>query len=271
MRRSFVGIAREPVYSPGKVDDDRAILEAVASRLAARHEVKIIGAEDGLPAEPPGSVVFTMAQGPEALAALRSWEARGARVVNTPQAVESCHRRRMLPRLERAGVRHPQSILVPTGVNLTESTPLPQWVNGGAWLKRADVHATEAEDVVRVADTAAALEALVRFRRRGISEVVVQRHVGGHVVKFYAVRDRFFAWFAAGGAAIHLGDSEVDRLRALAEDAAAALGLEVFGGDCVRDGPGDLWLIDLNDWPSYGACRGAAADAIADYLVAQLG
>jgi hypothetical protein len=30
-----------------------------------------------------------------------------------------------------------------------------------------------------------------------------------------------------------------------------------------------LWLIDLNDWPSYGAGRMRAAEAIAAYLDAQ--
>jgi hypothetical protein len=58
-------------------------------------------------------------------------------------------------------------------------------------------------------------------------------------------------------------------LAALAERGAAAVGLEVYGGDAVRDPAGALWLIDLNDWPSYGPCRASAADAIAGYLDAQ--
>ena len=48
--------------------------------------------------------------------------------------------------------------------------------------------------------------------------------------------------------------------------AARAVGLEVYGGDCVFSPSAGVALIDLNDWPSYGPCRAAAADAIADHL-----
>jgi hypothetical protein len=60
-------------------------------------------------------------------------------------------------------------------------------------------------------------------------------------------------------------------MRRLAAGAAAALELEVFGGDCVRDRENNLWLIDLNDWPSYAPCRFEAAAAIAAYLKVQKG
>ncbi len=57
----------------------------------------------------------------------------------------------------------------------------------------------------------------------------------------------------------------------LAEAAAAALELEVYGGDCVCDRDQILSLIDLNDWPSYARCRFGAAQAIASYLTEQTG
>ena len=60
-------------------------------------------------------------------------------------------------------------------------------------------------------------------------------------------------------------------MRGLAEAGAGALELEVFGGDCVRDIERRLWLIDLNDWPSYAPCRFGAAEAIASYLIGQRG
>jgi len=67
-----------------------------------------------------------------------------------------------------------------------------------------------------------------------------------------------------------LADTQERAMRGLAEAAAAALELEVFGGDCVRDRQQNLWLIDLNDWPSYARCRFAAADAIASYLTSPM-
>ncbi|MFN8640922.1 MAG: hypothetical protein U0802_04390 [Candidatus Binatia bacterium] len=142
---------------------------------------------------------------------------------------------------------------------------LPAWVDAGAWVKRGDVHATEADDVVPVADRAAARAALAAFARRGIATACLQRHVAGDVVKFYTVRDgAFFAWY--GGAGVRLDADGVAALRAVAAAGAASLALEVFGGDAVRDGDGNLWLIDLNDWPSYGRCRLQAAEAIAAYV-----
>lgn len=255
----FLGVARERVYSPGKVEDDRAILDAVAERLRATHSVAVVSADEPLPAVAAPTVVFAMCQGPAALATMRAWEARGVRVVNTVAGVENAHRRRMLAAFARRAVPHPQSAVLDT----TAGAALPDWVDDGAWLKRGDVHATDPDDVVRVADRAAARAALAAFARRGIAAACLQRHVEGAVVKFYAVRGG--AFFA------HFGDAALDapavaRMQALAEAGAAALELEVFGGDCVCDGKGNLWLIDLNDWPSYGRCRFGAAEAIAAYL-----
>jgi len=260
----FLGVARERVYSPGKVEDDRAILDAVAERLRARHRVTVISADDPLPQVAPPTVVFAMCQGPAALTAMRAWEAAGVRVINSVAGIENAHRRRMLTAFARHGVRHPESVVLDTG----DAVALPAWVDGGAWLKRGDVHATEAADVVQVADHAAARAALAGFARRGIASACLQRHVAGDVIKFYAVRGgAFFAWY--GGEGVRLDAAAEAAMRALADAGAASLELEVFGGDCVRDGNGGLWLIDLNDWPSYGRCRFGAAEAIASYVQQQ--
>lgn len=255
----FLGIARERVYSPGKVEDDRAILDAVAERLRAEHSVAVVSADQPLPAIAAPTVVFAMCQGPAALAAMRRWEAAGVRIINSVAGVENAHRRRMLAAFARHGVPHPESVVLATDA----AAPLPDWVEAGGWLKRGDVHATEPDDVVRVADRAAARAALAAFARRGIASACLQRHVAGTVVKFYAVRGgAFFQWFAD----TDLAPATVAALQRLAEAGAAALELEVYGGDCVYDGNGGLWLIDLNDWPSYGRCRFGAAEAIAAYV-----
>jgi glutathione synthase/RimK-type ligase-like ATP-grasp enzyme len=259
----FLGIARERVYSPGKVDDDRAILEAVAAHLSAAHRVTVVSADQPLPEVAAPTLVFAMCQGPAALATLRRWEASGVRVINSVAGIENAHRRRMLAAFAQHRVAHPESLLLAS----REPGSLPDWVDQGAWLKRGDVHATEPDDVVRVADHAAARAALAAFARRGIASALLQRHVSGGVIKFYAVRDgAFFAAFAGDGGRPGLSAPAYDAMRRLAESAAAAVGLEVFGGDCVCNGEENLSLIDLNDWPSYGRCRPGAAAAIASYL-----
>lgn len=258
----FLGILREPVYSPGRVDDDRAILEEVAARLAAHHEVRVISAVGPLPDDPGADVVFTMAQGPAALAVMRQWQARGVRVINTPDAITSCHRHRMIAALTRAGVPQPPSVLVQT----RSAQALPEWIGDGAWIKRGDVHATQADDVVYAARAADVSAALANFDRRGITAATIQRHAHGPVIKFYAVRTTFFACFPAPESTFDLSPDAVAAMRALAEHGAVALGLEIFGGDCVQQPTGEPLLIDLNDWPSYGRCRSAAAQAIVRYV-----
>lgn len=264
MTVDFLGIARERVYSPGKEDADRQILEAVAAALGASHRVAVVDAEDPLPPMAPARVVFAMCQGPAALEALRRWERAGVRVVNSAAAIGNTHRVRMLEAFARHGVPHPPSVLVDTAGE--PLPPLPPWAAGDVWVKRGDVHATEAADVVPVSGRAALAAALAAMRRRGIACAVVQRHAPGDVHKFYAVRGHFFACFPPSPGAAPLSDTERARMRELGEAGAAALGLEVFGGDCVRGAGGELTLIDLNDWPSYGRCRSGAAQAIAAYL-----
>jgi hypothetical protein len=51
--------------------------------------------------------------------------------------------------------------------------------------------------------------------------------------------------------------------------AAAALGLEIYGGDCIVTRAGEIVLIDLNAWPSFALFREEAASAIAAYLSAR--
>jgi glutathione synthase/RimK-type ligase-like ATP-grasp enzyme len=112
---------------------------------------------------------------------------------------------------------------------------------------------------------------MTAFTARAIPWVAVQEHVEGPVVKFYGVADgRFFRYYRAdGGAAGAAAPPELDgdRLRALAFEAAALLGLEVFGGDVAFPEPDRPVLIDINDWPSFAPFRDAAADAIAGYVV----
>jgi hypothetical protein len=262
-----LGITREHVYSPGRIEDDAAVLHAVALHLReAGQRVEIADADgDDWPEPTRATVVFAMCQGPRALDRLRRWRSIGACVVNSPDGILNCQRHRTIPLLNGAGVGLPESVIVETG----DDVALPQWIDtSGAWIKRGDVHATEADDVARVADRRAARDALSRFRARGITAAVVQRHAEGIVLKFYAVRGSFFHCVRPADGT-ELAESVLRRIDALGQAAASRLGVEVYGGDCVYGKDGALALIDLNDWPSYRFCRASAAVAIADYLQAQ--
>src|SRR6266516_4103828 len=110
--------------------------------------------------------------------------------------------------------------------------------------------------------------ALRAFTARGIPWVALQEHVPGPIVKFYGVTDGwFFRWYGSdAGFAGERPRVHESRLKALAFEAAALLGLEVFGGDVAFPEPDRPVLIDINDWPSFAPFRDEAARAIADYI-----
>jgi len=263
----FLGITREPVFSPGKEQPDRAILEQTAQQLTARgHDVQVVeGTDPSWPEPPPRGVVFAMCQGDQALDRLERWQARGVRVINRPDAILNCQRHRTVPILAATRLPFPDTLLVDCAGDIS----VPAWVaRDGAWVKRGDVHATEPGDVVRVQDTVGLRRTLDDFRARGIRRAVVQRHVAGVVLKFYAVRGNFFHCVPPDDEGT-VPASVLRQLDDVGRRAADALGVEVYGGDGVWDAHGAVTLIDLNDWPSYGRCRDAAAQAIAAYLQAQ--
>lgn len=267
---TFTGIAREAVYSPGKIDADRAVLEATAAELSARGaSVRILPAERISEAAHGSDLVFAMCQGPAALRGLRRLERAGIPLVHGSGPIEACHRRRMVPLLDRAGVARPSSRLV---VCARPSKAALRWVeergSAGVWVKRGDVHATEAGDVTRVEGAGAAARALARLGSRGVRRAVLEAHVPGPTIKFYGVVGTgFFRAFEGEGEA-HL-PAPADWV-ALGQAGARALGLAVFGGDLVVDARGTPWLVDVNDWPSFSRCREDAAAAIAQYLFARL-
>ncbi len=267
-RPVFIGIMRERVYSPGKVEADRAILDETAAALERRGVVVRVLAADDIDTQSRPPLVFAMCQGPAALRRLQAVERRGVPVIHRPSVIEACHRHRMARRMLRACVPRPLARVVST-------TSLPEdfevWVarrRNGVWVKRGDVHATGTGDVTRACDGAEARLAIASLARRGVAEALIEEHIEGETIKFYGVRGTGFfrAYRATDGGTIC---TQVDGWPALCERAAAALGLEIYGGDLVVRPGGDAVLVDLNDWPSFSACRRAAAEAIAERLLSR--
>jgi hypothetical protein len=266
MNRLCWGVYRETSHSPGRVDDDAAILEAVGKALTARgFDVAIVSADAAEVAlQGPQARIFAMCEQEAILARLDRAVAAGAVVVNSPAAVRNTYRRRTRERFIAAGVAAPESWLLPT------AAPGPRPADK-VWIKRADFHATQAGDVIFAADDAAWADGMAAFAARGMGEAVVQAHVDGDLVKFYGVCDPqaaapWFEWFHHQGQALCGHAFAPEALRAAAFHAAQALGVEVFGGDAVVAPDGRATIIDLNAWPSFSRFRPAAADAIAARL-----
>ena len=133
------------------------------------------------------------------------------------------------------------------------------------WLKRADVHAIQSADVVRVNNREALLNALNHFHDQNIEEVLIQDHIDGEVIKFYGIGpgEYFNAFMVSSEKSVI---SQASTLLKIANRAAETVGLEIYGGDAVLTPQGRLLLIDLNDWPSFSACCQDAARSIAEYV-----
>ncbi len=283
-----VALFRKSSYSPAQHrTNDTAILDDTLAHFVDAgwdvvrvDEAALDAGDDGDDAPPPAHVVprdadlyLSMSQGP-ATARLLELERAGAVFINRPSSVLGCHRHRLVPALAAAGVRFPATDVVdlaladPATVAASPVVRAAALSGGRVWIKRGDVHAERADDVVVVAASGVAAAA-AEFRARGIGRVALQADVGGPVIKFYGVADgRFFRWYdAAVGLDGPRPVVDEERLRALAFDAARALGLEVFGGDVALPAPDVPVLIDLNDWPSFAPFRAEAAAAIAGYAL----
>jgi hypothetical protein len=201
----------------------------------------------------------------EPLRQLAALERRGVAHVNAVEAVLNTYRDRMIARFEVAGVPFVPSRLVDTG-------QAPPSIDYPVWVKRGDVHNTQDGDVVRVERAGALTEVLGAFAARGIARAVLQPHVAGDLVKFYGVGvapdgggPPWFHWFHHADQQLVGYPVDPRRLARIAAGAAAALGLEVYGGDAIVNAQGPT-LLDLNAWPSFARVREEASRVIAAHL-----
>lgn len=260
----LLGLYREKQYSPGRhQSNDVLLLDQIAHRLREREfAVDLLALEEANSRHSDAAIIFSMCQGRSSLESLAEWEREGANIINSPRAALNTHRDRLPALMSETGVAFPQTYLVGT----KESADLHSLdLNGGIWLKRGDVHASVTADVQWV-DSRERLEAgMADFAKRGIDVAALQAHRAGDEIKFYGVAGgAFFHWFYSGE--VQKYPFSFSYLENLANRAAAAAGLDIFGGDIIVSPTGELTLIDLNDWPSFAPCRERASYAIADFI-----
>ena len=267
-----LGIFRELAHSPGREFDDAEILRLTAKHLEEKgFQVSLRGPDEiGELDDQPPAFIFLMCERPGILSLLHRYEERGVLQVNSPVAVLNTYRDLMIPLIEQVAIPFPPSVFVST------EAADPQ-VSGPVWVKRADVHNTQQGDVVFAPSTTAAHEALQNLAKRGIPRAVIQEHVPGDLIKFYGLGDpgrlpgheAWFEWFYHKDQQLAGYPFDPKRLAAFVQQAAAAVGLEVYGGDAIATKEGAVILIDLNAWPSFALYRDVASARIASYLEAR--
>jgi glutathione synthase/RimK-type ligase-like ATP-grasp enzyme len=229
--------------------------------------------------EPHPSLVFLMCERMEALGFLEPMEARGIPHVNPLRGVLNTYRDRMIPLLSASAVPIPTSQIIPSRPSdhahhaagrLTGLFPV--------WVKRADVHYTQSGDVECVRSPAELEEALSALHGRGLPRVVLQQHIPGDLIKFYGVgaahaggpEALWFRWFYHRDQELAGHPFSEETLQRIAQMAGSALGLEVYGGDAIVTPAGEIFLIDINAWPSFALYREEASLQIARLLLGRL-
>jgi len=289
-----IGIKRAVKHSPNHINNDATIFQMVAELLKERgaslkafHEHEFLKAPHVSGAFEDVRLIFSMSRNPEVLSRLKCIEQEygaGLTVLNSPTGIEHCFRSNITRILLDNDIATAPSIIIPTDGYCPED--LHKLDQGhGLWLKRGDFHAIIKEDVVFAKNPKEATLLLAAFRARNITEVVASSHLAGDLIKFYGVSGtEFFHWlypydkghykykeFQAINGETRYFKFDQAALHRLADRAAVAAGVPIYGGDAVIDADGHIAIIDFNDWPSFAPCRKQAAEAICQRLVQAMG
>ena len=266
----IVTIARNPIDSPNMTANDAAILERVTALLKEQGaEVVSIGKGQEIPHDT--QVVCTMSRTANTIEQLKRAEEHGIIVINSTTAVENCSRTRFMEILRSKGIPQPAySIAGSKDTAVNDCYP--------CWIKKADGWSNHKEDVCFAKNSAEANNAIEQMTRRGIKECIRMQHCEGDIVKFYGIADRLFHFtYPQGG---KFGHEEINgaprhyafdatALKVIAQRAAQAIGIEIYGGDAIITPQGDIFIIDMNDFPSFTAIRETATVEIAGLIMSK--
>lgn len=271
----IAGIMRAGAYSPNHIGNDAAIFNAVAEQLRKRGCIVTVYSEEqfnsGLVKE---RIILNMCREQQSIKRLQEMEDDGCIVINSGYGIENCTRERMTRILMGHGIPYPDSIIVNT--NEAVIGELKNACINNCWIKRGDFHAMHKEDVSYVRHAEEAQEVLQEYFFRGIKRAVINKHLVGDLIKFYGMYGSpFFFWFypfddghskygleAINGKSKGI-DFDIEYLKSICNQAAEALDVKIYGGDCIVSPEGDIRIIDFNDWPSFAPCRNEAAPFIA--------
>lgn len=279
---NIAGIMRAGAYSPNHIGNDAAIFNIVAEQLRKRGCIVNVYSEEQFAADNvKEDIIVNMCREQRSIFKLQKLEEKGTLVINSGFGIENCTRERMTRILLGSNIPYPKSLIVNTNESVKELLD-----KGGfkqCWIKRGDFHAMHKEDVSYVRHTEEAQEILQEYFLRGIKRAVINIHLEGDLIKFYGVHGTpFFYWFypfdaghskygyeAINGKAKGL-PFDKDYLRTICNDAAEALDVKIYGGDCIVSDEGDIRIIDFNDWPSFAPCRQEAGPYIAKCIMSAI-
>lgn len=269
----IVAISRAECYSPNSVDKDARILEKICELLTrSGFDVKTVNEQQFTP-DVKGDIYISMARSPRVLDILKKVSTRYI-VVNNPWGVEKCQDRRLLMDI----ISHSR------GINAA-----PKEGNDGYWVKKNFGYTECESDIIYAPDTVSCDQAVESMKSRGIKDVYTCAHIKGTLVKFYGVLDtpffrcycprqdgdmKFASHFVDDDAC---SDSMSVAMSYISDDkwlrdckdkieymiSRKLNGMAIYGGDMIVTSDGKVYVIDLNDFPSFSRC----VDEAAEYMV----
>ncbi len=274
----LLGIYRSEKFSPNMVSNDKAILDAVADELRNMGNEVVTMSEDDISTlsydVSAYDKVFGMLRNTNTINRLMEKNDED-KFVNSLGGILDCNERvALLEIFMDEGINMPPCALYThLGVKSNGEVTFPLWIkkgNGCAEIK---------EDTSFVTNDDEAAAVIADFQEREIPSFVAQQHIEGDLVKFYGVEGTdFFRWYYASEGHSKFGLEDIngkehgytfnnEALKALADRASRSVETPIYGGDCVIDANGEIYIIDFNDWPSFSRYRDEAAKAIATRIM----
>ena len=270
---TVVGISRSKQYSPGRESADAAIFEKVSMLLenqgvdVVRIPEEFVNSET-FPTEIHIDAVFQMARSEDVQNELSRLDIP---IINSVSAVRNCGRTEQIKLL---GNRP----FLPASVCLETTNGVPaEWNIFPCWVKRGDSHSVGKDDVCLAQNSEEASMIVAQMQERGIKNCILQKHVSGKLLKFYGVRGYGIvgSYYPTGADKFgnlqqcndKIPDADIERVSTIAEESAEMLETDVYGGDLIVTEEGTLYLVDFNDWPSFGCCQDKAAKVIAELIL----
>lgn len=259
-------IYRAKEFSPNLANKDKAILDKVGKHLCDFGcNTIFIHEEDFISIDYDVDIVMSMCRRNESLSLLEQFEQRGKIVINSSQSIRNCSRNIIYELLEKA------DISIAKQYHSNYQFPL--------WMKTKNGWATTKDDVRYISNDQELKDVKSQNPDK---QYLLFEHLKGDLIKFYGVEGSdFFYWIYASenhskfdlekyNGKPHYYDFSEQNLYVLCSNAAKAIGLIAYGGDCIVDSNGNIKIIDFNDWPSYSKCIDDASTAIANMALKQI-
>lgn len=257
---------REKIFSPNHIENDAEIMKATANALLARgNAVELISESElvSTPLKDDVDMIVSMGRKNATLDKIFDYERIGVPSINSSRGVYNSFRETLTPILTQNEIPVPLSLVFDT--DKFSSEYYEKIAGKKVWLK-CENHSFHREDVTPVYNVEECETTIREFRCRGFRKCLLQEHVTGSEIKFYALRDgSLFHWYYANGLPHRSFDEGA--FKSLIIKTAELVKLDVFGGDAIIREDGSFRLIDFNDWPSFAPIRRQAAESIADYVM----